>query len=65
MTRVDLIEEQVKELNSDELRSFRNWFVEFDPALWDQQIEGDAKTSKMRSLGERALRHADYDSLVS
>lgn len=56
MTRVDLIEGQVKELNPDELRSFRNWFAEFDAALWDRQIEGDAQTGKLRSTAERALR---------
>ncbi len=56
MTRVDLIEGQVKELSPDELTSFRNWFVEFDAALWDRQIEGDAAAGKLRSIAERALR---------
>lgn len=56
MSKVDQIEEQVTELNRDELRSFRDWFVQFDAQIWDQQIEDDANSAKLLSLAERALK---------
>jgi uncharacterized protein YfaT (DUF1175 family) len=60
MSKVEQIEGQVKDLSPDELRSFRNWFVQFDAEIWDQQIEEDAKSGKLRSVAERALR--DHES---
>jgi hypothetical protein len=54
MSKVERIEVQIEELNPDELRSFRNWFVRFDAETWDQQIEVDAKNGKLLSLAERA-----------
>jgi hypothetical protein len=55
MSKVEQIEDQVKDLSSDELRAFRNWFAEFDAEAWDQQIEADAKRGRLFSLAERAL----------
>jgi hypothetical protein len=55
MSRVDQIECQVKDLNPEELKAFRDWFAEFDADLWDRQIEADAKNGKLLSLAERAL----------
>jgi len=60
MDRVENIEGQVKSLNSEELRAFREWFATFDAEVWDSQIEADAKNGKLRSLAERALR--DHES---
>ena len=56
MSRVEEIEHQVKHLSAEELKVFRDWFVQFDSDLWDQQIEADAKNGKLNSLAERALR---------
>jgi hypothetical protein len=55
MTRLEAIEGQVKQLTAEELREFRDWFVEFDADAWDQQIESDAKAGKLDELAERAL----------
>jgi len=32
------IEGQVKNLNSEELKGFRDWFASFDAEAWDAQI---------------------------
>lgn len=56
MSRVDRIEGQVKRLNLDELRAFRDWFTRFDAELWDHQIDGDASNGKLASIAERALK---------
>ena len=56
MSRVESIEGQVKDLTPEELKAFRDWFASYDAELWDVQIEADAKTGRLRSLIERALR---------
>ncbi len=56
MSRVEQIEGQVKNLNADELKAFRDWFASYDADIWDRQIEADAKSGKLRSLADHALR---------
>ncbi len=56
MDRVDSLEDQVKNLNPQELKVFREWFAVFDAEAWDAQIEADAKSGKLRLLAERARR---------
>ena len=60
MSRVEQIEGEVKSLNPDELKAFRDWFARFDADVWDDQIEADAENGKLTSLAERALR--DHES---
>ena len=60
MSRVENLESEVKSLNPEELKSFREWFANFDAEAWDAQIEVDAKSGKLRALAERALR--DHES---
>jgi hypothetical protein len=60
MSRVEQIEGQVKSLNADDLKAFRDWFERYDADIWDQQIEADAKNDKLLSLADSALRdHED------
>jgi hypothetical protein len=54
--RVEALESQVKELTSEELSSFREWFAEFDSNAWDRQIEADVTSGKLDKLAKRALR---------
>jgi hypothetical protein len=58
MSRVENVEGQVKQLSSDELREFREWFGQFDAEAWDQQFEADVQNRKLDELAARALR--DY-----
>ena len=55
MSRVERIEGEVQNLNAEELKAFRDWFVRFDAAAWDEQIKADAANGKLRSLAERAI----------
>lgn len=57
MTRIE-IERAVEQLSPEELANFRRWFVEFDAAAWDAQIEADAAAGKLDALAEEAL--AEY-----
>ena len=60
MTTVETIERAIKELSPEELAKFRRWFLEFDAAAWDAQIEADAAAGKFDALAEEAL--AEYHS---
>lgn len=56
MDNVENIENQVKRLTSEELKVFRDWFVQFDSDAWDRQFESDVRSGKLNELAERALR---------
>ncbi|MGC4054799.1 MAG: hypothetical protein QM757_38650 [Paludibaculum sp.] len=56
MSRVERLEGQIKSLSPDELKAFREWFVEFDAKVWDRQIEADSREGKLAGLAERALK---------
>ena len=56
MSKVEQIEDQTKELSSEELAAFRQWFSEFDSRVWDQQFEADVKAGKLDKFEDRALR---------
>ena len=60
MSRLESLESEVGRLSPEELRRFRDWFLEFDAELWDKQIESDARSGKLDGLAEKAKR--DYDS---
>jgi hypothetical protein len=55
MSRLEQIEEAVQALNPEELSEFREWFAEYDWAVWDQQFERDAKTGKLDRIADQAL----------
>lgn len=40
------IEDQVKQLTSEELRALLDWFAQYDADAWDRQIESDARSGK-------------------
>lgn len=55
MHNAKAIEKAVKELPKEELSKFRSWFVKFDEAAWDAQIEADATAGKLDALAAEAL----------
>ena len=56
MSKVESIEQQIKALSAEEVAQLRAWFLDFDWALWDQQLERDAAAGKLDALAEKALR---------
>jgi hypothetical protein len=56
MGRIEDIEQQVEALLPEELAQFRAWFLEFDWAAWDRQLDRDVRAGKLDALVERALR---------
>jgi hypothetical protein len=56
MGKVEKIEQDVQGLSPEELAQFRVWFLEYDWAAWDHQLDRDARAGKLDALAEKALR---------
>jgi len=56
MGKIEKIEQEIQALSPEELAQFRAWFLEFDWAIWDRQIERDAETGRLDDVAARALR---------
>ena len=56
MTTVAEISGAVKRLPKKELARFRQWFVKYDAADWDKQIEADVAGGKLEAFAREALR---------
>jgi hypothetical protein len=58
MSKIKDLEQQVKALSPEELAQFREWFLEFDWAVWDRQLERDVRAGKLDAMAEKAVQ--DY-----
>jgi hypothetical protein len=56
MGKVEKIEQDVQALSPQELAQFRAWFLEYDWAIWDHQIQRDAEAGRLDDLAAKALR---------
>jgi hypothetical protein len=56
MSKVEKIEQEVQALSLAELAEFRAWFLEYDWAAWDRQLERDVEAGRLDDLAEKALR---------
>jgi hypothetical protein len=56
MTTVAEITGAVKRLPKKDLARFRKWFVEYDAAAWDKQLESDVAAGKLDAIAREALR---------
>jgi hypothetical protein len=55
MTKLQLLEHEVKKLKRPHLAVFRNWFHKFDAVAWDRQVEGDVRSGKLDTLARQAI----------
>jgi len=58
INNIQSIEQAIQQLPPHDLAEFRRWFVQFDEAVWDAQIEADAGAGKLDALATEAL--AEY-----
>lgn len=56
MSKVEDIERQIEALSPEELVQLRAWFLEFDWAAWDRQLEADVQAGKLDRLAQQAHR---------
>ncbi len=55
MDKIESIEQDVERLDDPSFAVFRAWFIEYEHARWDQQLETDAAAGKFDSLINDAL----------
>jgi hypothetical protein len=56
MSKLEIVEGQIKELSREELAQLRESLARFDAEIWDRQFEADVKAGKLDVLAENALR---------
>jgi len=56
MSKLGILEEQIKELSREELAQFRDWLAVFDAEVRDRQFEADVKAGKLDALAKNALQ---------
>jgi hypothetical protein len=56
MSKLDKLAEDIQALSPKELAEFRAWFLEFDWAAWDRQLERDVEAGRLDNLADKALR---------
>ena len=55
MSTVHEIESAVTNLSRQELLAFRDWFTEFDAAVWDKQFAEDVAAGRLDALADEAI----------
>jgi hypothetical protein len=55
MTKIELLEKQIADLDYDSFAQLREWFLEFDQAIWDTKLESDSNSGKLDFLIDAAL----------
>ncbi|MEI7696306.1 MAG: hypothetical protein WCI64_11775 [Chlorobium sp.] len=63
MTQVELLEQHIAELDDDSFSKLREWFLEFEQARWDKQLEADSNAGKLDFLINAAL--AEHEAGVT
>jgi len=54
MNEVEELETRVRNLPKEDFTKFRDWFIQLEDELWDQQIRADFQTGKFNRLIEKA-----------
>ena len=55
MSKIESIERDIEALDDKGFAAFRAWFIEYENARWDRQIEADANSGKLDPLIAQAL----------
>jgi len=54
MTQVEEIQTRIRNLPTEDFSQLREWFLQLEDDLWDQQISTDFKAGKFNKLIEKA-----------
>jgi len=55
MMNIEMIEREIERLDDQALARLREWFLEYDDARWDRQIEADSTAGRLDFLVQEAL----------
>lgn len=56
MRKIEDIEQDIEKLSKNELKSFRQWFVEYDAEAWDGQFQTDVEAGNLDDLADEAIK---------
>jgi hypothetical protein len=54
MSQVEELQIRIRDLPKKDFSMLREWFLQFEDELWDQQISADFKAGKFNKLIEKA-----------
>ena len=54
MSEVEELEARIINLTRQDMARLRDWFLQLDDRLWDQQIASDFKSGKFQGLIDKA-----------
>ena len=54
MTQVEELQTRIRNLPTEDFSQLREWFLQLEDDLWDQQISADFKAGKFDRLIEKA-----------
>jgi len=60
---IAFLESKIAKLDNDSFSKFREWFIQFDQACWDKQLETDSNAGKLDFLINAALEEHRIDNL--
>ena len=55
MSKIELIERDIEQLDDKSFAAFREWFLVYENARWDRQIAEESQSGKLDSLIQEAL----------
>lgn len=50
MSKVTMLEGEVKKLSDSELAEFREWHLRYDERCWERQIEADSNNGRLDDI---------------
>jgi hypothetical protein len=56
VSRLEIIEGQIKELSREGLAGLREWLARFDAEVWHGRFKADGKAGKLNASADNALR---------
>jgi hypothetical protein len=55
MTKLQILEEEIKRLSPEEMAQLRDWLLALDADQWDHEIERESNSGKLDSVFEKSL----------
>ena len=55
MTKLQMLEEEIKKLSPEEMAQPREWLLQLDAEQWDQEIERDAASGRLDGVFEKSV----------
>ncbi len=59
---ITFLENRISKLDNDSFFKFREWFIQFDQARWDKQLENDSNEGKLDFLINATLSEYRTDN---